>query len=139
LGLKSEFNDLLHANVALFDSRRKDVQYAIPVSTLFDQTFELHRVTVTGATLDVHSSPLHDLALSASATYLHRRIDRADAAAGTVFDPSSTSGSPYTLGENIRDVFALPYTPRFAASVAGRVLSLARRAAPAPRRASNAA
>ena len=117
--MKSGFNDLLHADLALFDSKRKNVHYAIPVSTLFDQTFELQRVTVTGASLDLHSSPLHDLALSASATYLYWRIDRADAAAGTVFDPSSTSGSPYTLGENIKDVFALPYTPRFAASVAG--------------------
>jgi iron complex outermembrane receptor protein len=57
--------------------------------------------------------------LSASATYLHWSIDQADAKAGSVFDPSADTSSPYTVGENIRDVFALPYTPKYSATVAG--------------------
>jgi iron complex outermembrane receptor protein len=121
VGLKSVFDDRLQANVALFDSKRKNVQYALPVNVPLDyEAFELQRVTVTGASFDVHARPLNDLALSASATYLHWSIDRANAAAGTVFDPSTQSGasSPYTVGENIKDVFALPYTPKYSAAVA---------------------
>jgi iron complex outermembrane recepter protein len=128
IGLKSNFNDRIQADVALFDSRRKNVQYALPIAvyvdnnpidSLFDDAFELQRVTVRGASFDLHARPLDDLALSASATYLHWSIDRADAAAGTVFDPSTGSGSPYVVGQNIKDVFALPYTPKYSASIAG--------------------
>lgn len=127
VGLKSTFNDGIQADVAVFDSRRKNVQYALPigvdidnqpVNSLFDDAFELQRVTVRGASFDLRARPLNDLTLSASATYLHWSIDRADAAAGTVFDPSTGSGSPYAVGENIKDVFALPYTPKYSASVA---------------------
>ena len=128
IGLKSTFNDRIQADVALFDSKRKNVQYALPIGVyianqpvdfLFDDALELQRVTVSGASFDLHARPLDDLALSASATYLHWSIDRADAAAGTVFDPSTGNGSPYAVGENIKDVFALPYTPKYSASVAG--------------------
>ena len=128
IGLKSALNDRVQADVALFDSRRKNVQYALPIGVyiddhpidfLFDDAFELQHVTVRGASFDLHARPLNDLALSASATYLHWSIDRADVAAGTVFDPSTGSGSPYALGENIKDVFALPYTPKYSASIAG--------------------
>ncbi len=121
VGLKSVFNDRLQADVALFDSKRKNVQYALPVNVPLEyDAFELQRVTVRGASFDVHARPLNDLALSASATYLHWTIDQANAAAGTVFDPSTQTGAspPYTVGENIKDVFALPYTPKYSASVA---------------------
>jgi iron complex outermembrane recepter protein len=119
LGFKSTFNNRLQADVAVFDSKRKNVQYALPVNLLLDDAFELQRVTVRGASFDLHAKPLNDLALSASATYLHWSIDQANAAAGTVFDPSISTGSPYVVGENIKDVFALPYTPKYSASVAG--------------------
>jgi hypothetical protein len=109
----------VHAQLAVFDSRRRDVQYILPVNLLEDEAFELQRVTVRGASFAVQVAPLKDLTLSASATYLHWSIDRANAAAGTVFDPASGSGSPYSLGENIKDVFALPYTPKYSAAVAG--------------------
>ena len=119
VGLKSVFNDRLQADLALFDSKRRNVQYAIPEDILEDDAFDLERVTVRGASFDLQARPLSDLALSASATYLHWSIDQADAKAGSVFDPSADTSSPYTVGENIKDVFALPYTPKYSASVAG--------------------
>ena len=119
VGLTSAFNDRLEADIAVFDSKRKNVQYALPVNLLLDDAFELQRVTVRGASFNLHAKPLKDLALSASATYLHWSIDQATAAAGSLFDPSSGSGSPYAVGENIENVFALPYTPKYSASVAG--------------------
>ncbi len=110
--------DRLRAGVAVFDSRRKNVQYALPVYILTDDTFEFQSVTVRGASFDLQASPMRDVTFAASATYLHWNIDRADALAGTVFDPSISSGSPYVVGENIRDVFALPYTPKYSAALA---------------------
>jgi iron complex outermembrane receptor protein len=121
LGLKATLNEHVRADFALFDSKRKNVQYVLPVNIVTDDAFELQRVTVEGASFDLHVMPFNDLTLGASATYLHWRIDQADAEAGTIFDPSTTSGasSPYTVGENIRGIFALPYTPKYSASVAG--------------------
>jgi iron complex outermembrane receptor protein len=108
VGVKSVFNDHLQADLAVFDSKRRNVQYAIPENILVDDAFDLERVTVRGASFDLQARPLKDLALSASATYLHWSIDQADAKAGSVFDPSADTSSPYTVGENIKDVFALP-------------------------------
>jgi iron complex outermembrane recepter protein len=95
------------------------VQYAVPVTLLTDDVLEFQRAKVEGASFELRAAPLQDLALSASATYLHWSIERADAAAGTVFDPSIQSTSPYSVGENIHNLFALPYTPKYSAGVAG--------------------
>jgi iron complex outermembrane receptor protein len=120
IGLKSAFlGHRIHANVALFDSRRKDVQYAVPTSLLlFDDVFDFQRVTVKGASFDLTTTPFQDLTLSASGTWLHASIDRADAPAGTIFDPSTNTSSPYAVGQNVSNVFALPYTPKYAGSLA---------------------
>ena len=119
VGLQSVLlNDRLRADVALFDSRRKDVQYALPVDLLTDDVLDFQRVTVRGASFDLHATPLHDLALHASAAYLHWSIDRVDALAGTIFDPALGKYSPYVVGENINNLFALPYTPKYSGSVA---------------------
>ena len=119
VGLKSAFlSDRLDVDLALFDSRRKDVQYALPVDLLRDQVFDLQRVTVRGASFDLRARPLHDLTLRASGTWLHWSIDRVDAPADTIFDPATGNGAPYVPGQNISRVFALPYTPKYAGSVA---------------------
>ena len=120
VGFKSAFlQDRLSADVALFDSRRKDVQYALPVNDLTEaQVFDFQHVTVQGASFDVRAVPLRDLTLSASADYLHWKIDWASATVGTIFDPANEEGSPYAVGQNIHRLFALPYTPKYAASVA---------------------
>ena len=119
LGLKAALGDGWYVDVALFDSRRKNVQSAVPVAVLTDDALELQRVKVEGASFDLRATPLRDLTLSAGATYLHWSIDRADAAAGTVFDPSTQASSPYSVGENLRNLFALPYTPKYSAAFAG--------------------
>jgi len=95
------------------------VQFALPVNVITDEVLDFQRVTVRGASLSVEVTPLRELELSASATYLHWSVDRVDAAPGTIFDPATTQGSPYTVGQNINSLFALPYTPRYSAAVAG--------------------
>lgn len=120
LGLKSAFlDDRWRFDVAVFDSRRKDVPYVLPIDVITASAFVFQRVTVKGASFDLHATPLRDLTLEANATYLHWNIERAGVLAGSIFDPASGQGSPYVVGANIRSVFALPYTPKYSASVAG--------------------
>jgi iron complex outermembrane receptor protein len=104
VGLRSTaFGDRLSVKGAVFDSRRKDVQYALPVNLITADVLDFQRVTVWGAGFDVSVRPLRDLSLSASGTYLHWRIDQVEDLSGTTFD---------------RNVFALPYTPRYSAAAA---------------------
>jgi iron complex outermembrane receptor protein len=120
VGLRSSaFGGRLRADIAVFDTKRKDVQYALPVDLVTDDVLDFQRVTVRGASLDFHVAPMADLALSASTVYLRWSIDRVDALAGTTFDPTVTQGSPYVVGQNINNLFVLPYTPRYSAAVAG--------------------
>ncbi|HVW69579.1 MAG TPA: TonB-dependent receptor plug domain-containing protein, partial [Steroidobacteraceae bacterium] len=120
VGLRSAFLDRrLRLDVAAFDSHRKDAQYTIPVDLIDQDAYDFQRVTVKGASLDVRITPIRDLTLSASAVYLDWRINRADVIADTVLDSSSQSGSPYGVGQNISEVFALPYTPKYSGSLAG--------------------
>lgn len=119
VGLQSALlNDRLRADVTLFDSRRKDVQYALPVDLITNDVLDFQRVSVKGASFDLSATPLHDLTLHASAAYLHSSIDRVDALAGTIFDPAHDTSSPYVVGENINNLFALPYTPKYSGSLA---------------------
>ncbi len=119
LGLKSDFLEhRLQADLAVFDSRRKDVQAVLPVQYDVDQMFDFQSVTVRGASFDLHATPARDLSFTAGGTYLNWTIDKARARAGTVFDPSVSSLSPYTVGENVSHVFSLPYAPRYSASLA---------------------
>ena len=120
LGLRSELLEhRLSADLAVFDSRRKDVQAVLPVEYDVDQMFDFQSVTVRGASFDVHATPVQDLSVTAGGTWLNWTIDKAIARAGTVFDPASTSVDLYSVGENVRHVFSLPYTPRYSASLAG--------------------
>jgi iron complex outermembrane recepter protein len=120
VGLRSAFlHDRLRADIAVFDSQLRDVQYALPVNAITDQAYDLQKAAVRGADLDLTAVPLHDLTLSASAAYLHWTISRVDALAGTVFDPATGASSPYSVGENISDVFAMQYTPKYNFTVAG--------------------
>src|SRR6202012_2554141 len=111
--------DRVHADLAVFDSKRRDVQYVMPADIVDFVAIDFQRVTVKGASLDLSYAPWQDLKLAANAQYLHWSIDRADAPAHTIFDPSLSTGSPYHLGENVAAVFALPYTPKYSASLAG--------------------
>jgi iron complex outermembrane receptor protein len=114
IGLKSAWLDgRMRADVAAFDSRYKDIQYAVPLDAITDEAYDLQRATIRGVELELFAAPVKDLALSASVAYLNWTIDRVDVLAGSVFDPASGSGSPYALGDNIRSLFALPFAPKY--------------------------
>lgn len=117
LGLRSGFLDeRLKATLAAFSTRERNVQYALPFDPVTDQVYTLAQATVRGADLSLAARPLPDLTLSAAATYLHQTIDRAAVLPGTLLDPASGSGSPYSVGESIVDLFVLPYTPKYNAT-----------------------
>lgn len=119
VGLQSAFlSGRLHADAAVFDSRRKDVQYALPIDILTSTVLDFQRVTVKGASLELSAVPTRDLSVSVSAIYLHSSIERVDAAAGTIFDPVTVTSSPYVVGENVNSLFELPYTPKYSGSIA---------------------
>ena len=120
LGLRSELLDhRLSADLAVFDSRRKDVQAVLPVEYDVDQMFDFQSVTVRGGSFAVRATPVQDLSVTAGGTWLNWTIDKALATAGTVFDPAATSVDLHYVGENVGRVFCLPYTPRYSASLAG--------------------
>ena len=114
LGLKSAcLDERLHAGLAVFDSRYRDVQYAMPVSVIEDEVETLQQATVQGAELNVSVTPVKDLSVSLGGAWLHWRIDKALVEAGTQFDPATVAQSPYVVGQNIREVFSLPDAPRY--------------------------
>jgi iron complex outermembrane receptor protein len=114
VGLKAAFlDDHLRANIAAFSSRYRDIQYPISLNALVDQVYSLQQATIRGADLDLVATPLRDLTLSSSVAFLHWTIDNAYALAGTVFDPATGSGSPYVVGQNIKDLFSLQYAPKY--------------------------
>jgi iron complex outermembrane receptor protein len=66
--------------------------------------------TVSGLELEITAAVTDGLNLSLAYTYLDPSIDRVDALAGTIFDPAANPQSPYHVGDNVAEVFALPYT-----------------------------
>jgi iron complex outermembrane receptor protein len=114
LGLKAAFlDDRLRANIAAFSSRYRDIQYPISINALVDQVYSLQQATIRGADLELVATPLRNLTLSTRVAFLHWTIDKAYALAGTVFDPATGSGSPYVVGQNIKDLFSLQYAPKY--------------------------
>ena len=118
VGLKSKLlDDRLELGVSAFDSRAKDVQAPLPINVITDELFTLQRVMIRGAELTLAWAPLPDLKLTASGAYLNWSVDRADVLAGTVLDPATGSGSPYGVGENVRQLFSFPFAPKYAGDV----------------------
>jgi iron complex outermembrane receptor protein len=119
VGLKSaSWNDRLRANLAAFTSRYRNIQYPISVDRITDQVYTLGQATIRGADLSLVLAPTQDLALSARGTFLHWKIDTAEVLPRTLLDPASGSGSTYSVGESVNDLFALPFTPKYNFTVA---------------------
>lgn len=116
LGLKSYlFDRQVRLNVALFESKFDDMQLDLSVDPLdasVVQGINAGKATVKGAEFELLYAPLEDLAFNLNYTYLHATVNELDAPAGTLFDPAINPASPYQVGQDIKDTFALPYVPR---------------------------
>lgn len=120
LGLHSAFwQERFSARLAAFSSRYRDIQYPIPIDAVTDQVYTLQQARIRGVDLGWGVKPLRDLTLSATVAFVHWTIDKAEVLPGTPLDPASPAGSPYTVGEDVADLFALPQTPRLNATAAG--------------------
>jgi iron complex outermembrane receptor protein len=114
LGLKSMLADnRVRLNAALFYSEFDDMQLGFntnPADLSEVLLLNAGEATVGGVELEIAAAVTDNLNLSLSYTYLDAEIDKVDALAGTIFDPAFNSASPYQVGDNVADVFALPYT-----------------------------
>jgi iron complex outermembrane receptor protein len=121
LGLKSYWLDRhVRFNTAIFRSKFNDMQFDFasdPNNAAIGLALNAGKATVQGAEVELLVQPVQDLSININWTYLHTKIDEISAPAGTVFDPAVNSFSPYVVGQNIADVFALPYAPKNAFNV----------------------
>lgn len=116
VGMKSDWWDRrLRVNAALFYSEFDDMQLQF-VADAFDtsviQAYNAGEANVAGAELEVTVMPTPDLLLKFDYTHLRPRFDVVEVLPGTVFDPAVNPMSPHQVGDNIKDLFVLPYAPR---------------------------
>ena len=122
LGLKSMLADnRVRLNAALFYSEFDDMQLGFNTNPADLSEVLLQNAgeaTVGGLELEVAAAVTDRLNLSLNYTYLDPEIDNVEALPGTIFDPAFNSASPYQVGDNIAEVFALPYTSENSYAVA---------------------
>jgi len=116
LGLKSDWLDnSLRLNAAAFYSQFDDMQLAFvadPIDTSIIQAYNAGKAIMKGAELELTWLPITDLQLKLDYTWLDPRFDEVKVRAGTIFDPAVNRLSPYSIGEDIKDLFVMPYAPR---------------------------
>ena len=114
IGLKSMLaQDHVRLNVAVFYSEFDDMQLGFntnPADLSEVLLTNAGSATVGGVEIEGQWAATDDLQFSVNYTYLDPEIDQVDAPAGTIFDPAFNAASPYQVGDNVADVFALPYT-----------------------------
>jgi iron complex outermembrane receptor protein len=116
IGLKSYWLDhTLRINAAAFYTDIHDLQMQFntdPTNLGIVLTQNAGAATIKGFEWESMYQPIQDLALGFNWTYLDPEIKQVTAIAGTVFDPSVNPDSPYHVGENVAELFRLPYAPR---------------------------
>jgi iron complex outermembrane receptor protein len=116
LGLKSSWLDhTVRINAAAFYSDIKNLQMQFdtdPANLAIVLTQNAGAATIKGFEWESLYQPIKDLAVGFNWTYLDPHISQVTAIAGTVFDPAVNPASPYKVGDNVADLFQLPYAPR---------------------------
>lgn len=121
LGLKSYFwNRRVRLNAALFRSDFDDMQMlfntdAIDLSQLLG--INAGKATIDGLELELLVRPIRDLDVSINYAYLDAEIEHVAAPPGTIFDRSVNPESRYDVGDNIAEVFVLPFAPKHSVNV----------------------
>ena len=64
-----------------------------------------------GAEFEFLYAPTNDLTLSVSDTVLSTDMKTVYALPGTIFDPATNPYSPYQVGQNVSQLFRVPYAP----------------------------
>jgi iron complex outermembrane receptor protein len=122
MGLKSDWLDHhLRLNTDIFYSKYKDMQQIIPTAQfLTGAAFNVGEATISGFDMDILAQLSNDLTLSLNYSYLNAKIDRVPVIAGTIYDGSAPgSVSPYSTGDNIENLFTLPFSSRNSVAFSG--------------------
>jgi iron complex outermembrane receptor protein len=115
LGLKSYlFDRTVRLNVALFDSQYEDMQLFFntnPADLSVLVATNAGEASVSGIEIETLWQPIEQLRFTFDYTYLDASFDEVSAPANTIFDPAVNPDSPYQVGDNVADVFVMPYAP----------------------------
>ena len=122
IGLKSYWWDRrIRLNTAVFHSEFEQMQLFFvtdPRDTSIVQGYNAGDATVSGGEIELLVAPTGDFSVKLDYTYLDPTFKEVEALPGTIFDPGVNPASPYQLGDNIKDLFVLPYAPRHSANLA---------------------
>lgn len=123
VGLKSYWFDRhMRLNLAAFDSRIEDLQLMLgadPNSPARYQAYNAGRATIKGLEASVLVVPVEDLSLNLDYTWLNAGFDKVDVIPGTVLDHNTNPLSPYQVGDNVKNLFAMPLAPKHSLSLSG--------------------
>jgi len=115
LGLKSYlFDRRVRLNAAVFDSQFEDMQLFLntsPTDLSIVLGLNAGEATVRGLEFEALWQPTDSLSFTLDYTYLDAKYDEVLAPAGTVFDPAVNPASPYQVGQDVKEVFVMPYAP----------------------------
>ena len=104
----------MRLNLAVFDSEYEDMQLFFntnPADLSVLVATNAGKATVAGVELETLWQPIEQLRFTFDYTYLDASFDEVSAPANTIFDPAVNPESPYQVGDNIKDVFTMPYAP----------------------------
>ena len=108
------FEHRLRANIAVFYSDFSDMQLqfnTVPGNLAIVSSYNAGKATVKGAEFEFLYAPIDDLTLGVSDTVLSTDMKTVYALPGTIFDPATNPYSPYQVGQNISQLFRVPYAP----------------------------
>ncbi len=115
LGLKSYWLDhKVRANVAVFHSRFSDMQLQFevdPTNAAVVTGYNAGTATVNGAEFEILYAPFSDLTIGINDTVLSTTMNKVTALPGTIFDPATNPASPYVVGQDVSNLFRVPYSP----------------------------
>jgi iron complex outermembrane receptor protein len=121
-GLKSYWLDhRVRFNVAVFEAKYDDKQLTVqsnPLNPADSQVYNAASATIDGVEASLLLQPIDDLTLSIDYAYLDASFDKVDVIPGSVFDHAANPASPYRVGDNIEDVFVMPFAPKNSVSAA---------------------
>lgn len=122
LGLKSYWLDhRVRFNLAVFEAKYDDKQLTVqsnPLNPADSQVYNAASATIDGVEASLLLQPIDDLTISLDYAYLDAYFDKVDVIPGSVFDNAANTASPYHVGDNIKDVFVMPFAPKNSLSVA---------------------
>lgn len=121
IGFKSTFLDQrLRFNVAAFEARYDDMQVIYPTDA-FDVTvarvLNVGEATIDGVEMDISLLVGENTVINVDYSWLDSTFDQVDVVPGSIYDGAVNPGSPYRVGDNLKDIFTLPYAPKNSYSI----------------------